>query len=437
MFEVIGWGIGQVLTGILGQKQAVPEPVPLVAWQTAKIFEVPTQTDPVVEALLQDYLKDLAAKGMDSQRQGIWIQTEWSYLGEQKATTPISAASLSKVATTVVALEQWGKDYRFVTPLYLRGTLEGGVLRGDLIVEGKGDPLFVWEEAIALGNALNRLGIREVTGNLIIVGAFSMNFKPDPLASGQLLQLALDQKRWTGLIESQYQLLPPATPRPEVAIAGTVQLQPSVPADAQVLLSHQSLTLTELIRQMNIYSNNEMAEMLARSVGGAGVVAQRAAAIAQVPPTEIQLVNGSGLSVNNRLSPRAVTRLFMALDAKLASSSIKVTDLFPVAGRDTKGTMQFRALPPGVALKTGTLNEVSALAGMLPTRERGLVWFTLINQGQGIEFFRNEQDRLLQRLAKHWQVVPTIPLVPNADQVFLGDPRRNVPALVATAEVEP
>jgi D-alanyl-D-alanine carboxypeptidase/D-alanyl-D-alanine-endopeptidase (penicillin-binding protein 4) len=297
--------------------------------------------------------------------------------------------------------------------------------------------LFVWEEAIALGNALNRLGIREVTGNLIIVGAFSMNFKPDPLASGQLLQLALDQKRWTGLIESQYQLLPPATPRPEVAIAGTVQLQPSVPADAQVLLSHQSLTLTELIRQMNIYSNNEMAEMLARSVGGAGVVAQRAAAIAQVPPTEIQLVNGSGLGVNNRLSPRAVTRLFMALDAKLASSSIKVTDLFPVAGRDTKGTMQFRALPPGVAMKTGTLNEVSALAGMLPTRERGLVWFTLINQGQGIEFFRNEQDRLLQRLAKHWQVVPTIPLVPNADQVFLGDPRRNVPVPIAAAEVEP
>ena len=88
-------------------------------------------------------------------------------------------------------------------------------------------------------------------------------------------------------------------------------------------------------------------------------------------------------------------------------------------------------------MKTGTLNEVSALAGMLPTRERGLVWFTLINQGQGIEFFRNEQDRLLQRLAKHWQVVPTIPLVPNADQVFLGDPRRNVPAPVATAEVEP
>lgn len=427
MIEAIGLGIGQFLAGVLGQTQTQAEPVPLVAWQTAKIFDVPTQADPVVEAILQDYLKAIAAKGLDPQQQGIWIQTEWAYLGDQKSTVPVSAASLSKIATTAIALEQWGADYRFETPVYLRGRLEGGVLQGDLIVEGKGDPLFVWEEAIALGNALNRLGIQKVTGNLIIVGNFSMNFNPDPLVSGHLLQLALDQKKWTPLIEGQYKQLPPATPRPVLAIAGTVQFQPSVPTEAQLIMRHQSLTLTELIRQMNIYSNNEMAEMLAQSVGGASVVAQRAAAIAQVPPAEIQLINGSGLGVNNRLSPRAVTRLLMALEAKLAASSIKLTDLFPVVGRDTKGTVRRRSLPPGVAMKTGTLNEVSALAGMLPTQERGLVWFTVINHGQGITFFRKEQDRLLQRLAQHWQIVPTIPLIPNADQVFLGDPSRNVP----------
>jgi D-alanyl-D-alanine carboxypeptidase/D-alanyl-D-alanine-endopeptidase (penicillin-binding protein 4) len=426
MIEAIGLGIGQFLAAILGQSQTIREPVPLVAWQSAKIFDVPTQADPLVEAFLQDYLKAIAAKGIDPQEQGIWIQTEWAYLGDKRSKIPISAASLSKVATTAAALEKWGGDFRFETPIYGRGSLQGSVFQGDLIVEGKGDPLFVWEEAIALGNALNRLGIQKVTGNLVIVGNFAMNFQLDPLVSGHLLQLALDQKKWTPQIEAQFKQLPPATPRPEIAIAGTVQLAPTVPLDAQLLLRHQSLPLVDLIRQMNIYSNNEMAEMLAQSVGGARVVAQTAAAIAQVPPQEIQLVNGSGLSVNNRLSPRAVTRLFMALNAKLAQSSVKITDLFPVVGRDSKGTMQSRSLPPGLAMKTGTLNEVSALAGMLPTKERGLVWFAIINHGQGIEFFRNEQDRLMKRLAKHWQIVPTIPLVKDSDRVYLGDPSRNL-----------
>jgi len=40
------------------------------------------------------------------------------------------------------------------------------VLQGDLIITGSGDPFLVWEEVIALGNSLNQLGIKRVTGNL-------------------------------------------------------------------------------------------------------------------------------------------------------------------------------------------------------------------------------------------------------------------------------
>jgi D-alanyl-D-alanine carboxypeptidase/D-alanyl-D-alanine-endopeptidase (penicillin-binding protein 4) len=415
-----------LLAGVLGQTPATLEPVPLVSWQEAKIFDLPTQPDAAVAAIVEDYLNRLAAAGFDRQQQGVWIQSEWAYLAQYRQAVPASAASLTKIATTLAALEQWGTDHRFETRLYTLGSVENGVLRGDLVVEGGGDPLFVWEEAIALGNALNKLGIRQVTGNLIITGNFYLNFKTDPLISGELLKQGLDEGKWAPAVEKQYQALPPGTPRPQVVIAGSVRFENATPPDSRLLLRHQSLTLTELLKQMNIYSNNAMAEMLAHGVGGAAVVAQVAAVAADIPPAEIQFVNGSGLSVDNRLSPRAVANLFIALERKLAGSAVKVADLFPVAGRDTKGTMHWRSIPAGIAVKTGTLAQVSALAGVIPTQERGAVWFTIINHGGNIEKFRAEQDKLVQRLAQHWQLLPVAIGTQATDKVYLGDPSRNL-----------
>ncbi|MBC6418455.1 MAG: D-alanyl-D-alanine carboxypeptidase, partial [Prochloron sp. SP5CPC1] len=269
-------------------------------------------------------------------------------------------------------------------------------------IAGSGDPFFVWKDAIVLGNTLNELGIRKVTGNLLIVGNFAMNFKSDPAVAGELLKLGLNSRLWTVAVRNQYETLPQGTPKPEVAIAGAVKVQEQFSPDAKLLLRHQSMTLTEILKQMNIYSNNKMAEMLAQTVGGGKVVAQIAAKAAKVPPEEIQLINGSGLGLDNRISPRAACAMLMAIQRLLQSTDVGVTDLFPVAGRDTHGTMENRQIPEGTAVKTGTLNQVSALAGVIPTEERGLVWFAIVNSGSQIPTFRQEQDRLLQRLAQHF-----------------------------------
>jgi len=59
------------------------------------------------------------------------------------------------------------------------------------------------------------------------------------------------------------------TPRPRVVISGSVQVA-TLPVPKQILLlRHQSLPLAQIIKEMNIYSNNEMAEMLAQSLGSA------------------------------------------------------------------------------------------------------------------------------------------------------------------------
>jgi serine-type D-Ala-D-Ala carboxypeptidase/endopeptidase (penicillin-binding protein 4) len=425
MLETIGFAFGSLLMDIFGQKPTSPEIAAIISWQEAKVFDVPTQSDPKVEAIVEDYLKRLAILGYPTEHQGIWFQTEWAELARHQDLIPASAASLTKIATTIAALETWSLDRRFETRIYHTGIVNNGVVEGDLIVQGDGDPLFVWEEAIALGNALNKLGIRQIKGDLIVTGKFYMNFKSDLLASGELLKLGLDSRRWTPLIQKQYQSMPLGTPRPQVAIAKGIQVRDRLPDGIQLLLRHQSLTLAQLLKKMNVYSNNVMSQLIGEAVGGATEVSQIAANFARVSPDEIQLINTSGLGVENRISPRAACRMLMALEDKLRSHSLSVTDLFPLSGRDRNGTMQWRGIPSGIAVKTGTLAQVSALAGVIPTKERGLVWFAIINHGGNIEKLRLEQDRLLQRLSQHWDVIPaTANSVTN--NAFFGDPSRNI-----------
>lgn len=419
IFGFLGWGGGE--ESLIAQE---------LAWQNAKVFDVPTQTDPVISGIINDYLDRLESLGYDRNRQGIWLQSEWAYLGYNQEETAFPAASLTKIATSVAALDRWTPDHRFITRFYGDGPVENGVLQGNLIIAGDNDPLFVWEEAIAVGNALNQKGIKEVTGDLIVVGNFAMNFKDDPALAGALFKQGVNQSEWSGLVETAFKELPPGTPRPNLKIAGKITSQAVLPPDVQPLLDHQSLPLAALLKQMNIYSNNDMAEMLADAMGGAAIVAQTVSQLATIPAVEIQLQNGSGLGVDNRLSPRAVTKMYQTLDQQLQPHGLSIADIFPVMGRDRQGTLEWRSLPEGVTAKTGTLNEVSALAGIIPTQERGTVWFTIINGGRNFDRLRAEQDRALQKIADHWQILPQDLKPGPMDKILLGDPARNAtPAL--------
>ena len=76
-------------------------------------------------------------------------------------------------------------------------------------------------------------------------------------------------------------------------------------------------------------------------------------------------------------------------------------------------------------IKTGTLAQVSALAGEIPTQERGKVWFVIMNAGSSnIEGFINQQDRVLHALDQHWQILPEATQGSIPDRSFLGDPSR-------------
>ncbi|MEN9225305.1 MAG: D-alanyl-D-alanine carboxypeptidase [Thermostichus sp. HHBFW_bins_43] len=346
---------------------------------------------------VETYLAQLASRGFPRTAQGVWLQKGDQVLAQHQGSTPLPAASLTKVATTLATLQQFGPQHRFVTHFFTTGSLAAdGVLQGDLWVLGGEDPLFVWEEAFSVGNLLNAQGIRQVRGDLVLAGRFYMNFFPDVARSGALLQQGLDARRWPPEAEAQFQTLPPGTPRPEVQILGSVRIAAGIPAGGQVLVRHESPPLIHLLKLMNLYSNNLMADMLADAVGGAVQVAQISQAMTGIPAEELQLINGSGLGVENQISPRGNVALFQAIQALLREQDLSLADAFAIVGQDV-GVLERRLLPAMLIAKSGTLNAVSTLAGVLPTQQ-GDIWFALMNGGTDLVGFRTQQGQFLSQL---------------------------------------
>ena len=100
-----------------------------------------------------------------------------------------------------------------------------------------------------------------------------------------------------------------------------------MPAEANVLVSQESLPLGVLVRSMNLFSNNFMAELLLRQIGGQvfgppGSTEKGVRAVQQfvqdigIPPAELQQWDGSGLSSRNRSTAMAIARLLAAMRAR-------------------------------------------------------------------------------------------------------------------------
>lgn len=420
MFDLIGFSLLTKLLGAGEQQQPPLNSVQMLAWEELALFSLPHAPEPIIEKTMQNYLQNLSHLGISGESQGVCLTSEWWTFASHREEIPQSAASLTKIATSLAALETWGGDHQFETVVKRTGEVKNGVLAGDLVIEGGGDPFFVWEEAIALGNRLNELGIEQVRGNLIVVGAFYMNYQDNPQRSSQLLAQGLNAQLWSNEAQKQYQTLPTNTPRPQVQILGDLITQNDPIPSAITLIRHQSLPLTNILQQMNIYSNNKMADLIAQSVGGSDEVEEIVVNLTQVSPEEVQLINGSGLGIDNRLSPRAVCKMLAVIHQNLEAEGKTIADIFPVTGIEM-GTVRDRALPKGIAVKTGTLWNVSALAGAISTDTHGLVYFTIINQNGNVQTFRNQQDKFLQSLGQQWKFLP----LETQSSVYLGDPQRN------------
>jgi D-alanyl-D-alanine carboxypeptidase/D-alanyl-D-alanine-endopeptidase (penicillin-binding protein 4) len=235
--------------------------VTLVGMQPALRTVPPSPPDPIAQTVVQQYLNDLAEHGDTPSQQGVWLQSEQAVLAHHQGTVPLPVASLTKVATTLAALRTWGPTHRFVTLVSATGPIQDGVLRGDLVVKGGGDPFFVSEDARTLMHTLYGLGLRRVTGSLVIAGDFYMNFTTHPVLAGKVLKQAFQAGGRPVVIKTKSRKgarrVVPAGPH--IAIAGPVELVSVSPARQTPLIRHRSQPLVQLLKRMNVYSSNVMA----------------------------------------------------------------------------------------------------------------------------------------------------------------------------------
>ncbi|HEY9802992.1 MAG TPA: D-alanyl-D-alanine carboxypeptidase/D-alanyl-D-alanine-endopeptidase [Leptolyngbyaceae cyanobacterium] len=433
MLELLSSGLVSIWLEMAGVKIKPTDALDVVTWQSSPGLVIANDPNPAGVNTVKDYLQGLITTKLIAQNlgesQGVWLQSGPMLMANHQGTTPLPAASLTKIATSLAAFTTLGPDYQFETTVATNGSVVNGVVQGDLIINGGGDPMFVWEEAIALGNTLNKMGIKQVKGNLVITGNFAMNFQRHPLLAGQMVKQSLNSKTWTRPAIYIHSIMPKGTAKPQVAINGTIKYSAQPIPKQTLLIRHRSIPLKQIIKEMNVYSNNEIAQMLADDIGGHLVVQDKAAKLARVPHSEIQLINGSGLGPENRISPRAACAMLMALQQEAAAHQLNLADLFPMSGFDNRGTMHSRHLPLATVMKTGTLRDVSALAGVFPTRDRGLVWFAIINRGPQIGAFRQQQDKLIQRLVQLLQIAPNTPtaLTPHSPNSLpdLGNTKRS------------
>ena len=85
-----------------------------------------------------------------------------------RAQVPVNPASVMKLVTTYAALEQLGPAYVWNTPVYLQGTVQDGSLRGNVYIQGQGDPKLVMERLWLLMRRLQGQGIQVIVGDIVL-----------------------------------------------------------------------------------------------------------------------------------------------------------------------------------------------------------------------------------------------------------------------------
>jgi serine-type D-Ala-D-Ala carboxypeptidase/endopeptidase (penicillin-binding protein 4) len=329
-------------------------------------------------------------------------------------------ASNEKLPVTLAALSVLGPAFRFQTDVLGEGSQEGAVWRGSLVLQGHGDPTLSRGDLESLALQLRGLGVRRVTGGVVgdeswfdarrtapgWKASFYVNESP-PLSA-----LAVDRAHYHGAVSRQPALGAALAFRDTLRTAGiTVAGRPTTgraDAEAFPLVSVTSPTLATIVRTMDLESDNFTAELLLKELGAIGAdrgttaagaaVVTRELGAAGVPLAGVRIVDGSGLSPLDRLTPNALVGI---LEAAWATPQVRNRFLasLPVAG--LSGTLhdRMRRAPArgNVVAKTGTTSIASALSGFV----RGRYVFAVVHNGHPVASWwaRVAQDRFATVLA--------------------------------------
>ena len=427
----------------------------------------------------------------------------------------MNPASTMKLLTTFGALEMLGPAYTWRTEAYIDGKLDNGILDGNLIIKGYGNPKMNSEHLWLWLRELRNRGLREIHGDLILdhtsfalqendpaafdndperaynvspdalllnFNAIRLRFIPEegrvnvftePALAGITLENRLSLKNkpycgvWDGNINIQLAeagnvirvqgTYPSACGEHDKPVSllshsryfdavfrsvwhemgGILQGKTrdgTVSSSAVLFATHYSQPLSEIIRDINKYSNNVMARQVflslslnkeAPKANIPAILNPLESAQANTNPLpasverseavlrnwistkgydfpELVLENGAGLSRKERISPHNLSLLLR--DILLSPFSAEIEASLPIVGVD--GTMRKRhdncAVTTHAHMKTGSLEGVKSIAGYLQSHS-GKEWiFVFIINHANAARGQEAQDELIEWLEQNY-----------------------------------
>jgi len=329
---------------------------------------------------------------------------------DRGAARPASPASTAKLATAAAVLAVMRSDDRIVTRLL------AGARPGEVVLVGGGDPTLsaapagaatTYEGAARLADlaaAARRAGVRAVT-RVVVDGS---RYAGSPVASGwdpvdlgssfaaPITAVAVDGGRPSARAVARSTAPDLAAGRALAGLLGApaaAVVRGRAGPGAAVLGEVRSAPVTRIVEQMLLVSDNVLAEALARQVAiaerlpasfaGAAEAVRRVLGRLGVPVAGDRLVDGSGLSTADRIAPAVLAAvLLMAVSADHPELHGLIPGL-PVGGYDGTLDNRYRSGPPRLAAgavraKTGSLNGVSSLAGVVVDADGRLLVFAFL-----------------------------------------------------------
>jgi len=424
-------------------------------------------------------------------------------LWNHQSDVAMNPASVMKLLTTYAALDTLGPTYTWRTPVWLDGLVRQGVLKGNLVIQGQGDPKLVLERLWLLLRRVQAMGVRRIEGDIVLdrrafkvpdadpadfdgeamrpysasadallvnFKSFILTFTPNPalgVANVQLDPPLLGVKfpRTVALSKtercSEYRrgLKADFSDHERIQLHGRYALDcgekvwpvayadpTSYNARALAGLWHSmggqlgglvrdgaapateptfamtSPPLAELIRDINKFSNNVMAQQLFYTLGlppepsgdnpaGTPATLERARQALQdwwrrriKASTVPSIDNGSGLSRDTRISAQQLVQLLRSAYASPYMPELMAS--LPIVGLD--GTL--KRSQAGVAsahLKTGSLKGVMALAGYVHNASGQQLCLVAIVNHPNAAAARSALDALVDWAATQPLSVPT------------------------------
>jgi serine-type D-Ala-D-Ala carboxypeptidase/endopeptidase (penicillin-binding protein 4) len=376
---------------------------------------------PVADRRLAAHLNDLVSKTPGSSC--LTVAVDGRVVFGSNATTPLIPASVQKLATADAALSKLGPNALLTTSVRSSAPLANGVVDGNLWLVGGGDPLLMTDAYAQhfknqpvtrtsfeqLADQVVAAGVHEVRGSVVgddsrydRLRAVPQWISEDitPRDVGPLGALMVNDgltqfpPRFDARTPSEAAAADPAQEAANqltqllqargVIVSGPAQ-SGAAPQNATEIIKLDSQPIDRIVAEMLRDSDNETAELLTKEIGlhdtSAGTTANGIAVIRQtlqdrdLPLDGTAQVDGSGLARDDQTTCSSVQAL---LDAD-GPGSILAKDL-PVAGQT--GTLAERFLGTPIVgqlrAKTGSLNQVTALAGYVQTARGSHVSFAYI-----------------------------------------------------------